>query len=253
MSRTNRITVARAFSRVPRVDLSIDCVLEDQMGRVYVENPAAPRAFQLRLGPFNYFAGDPQAPGSCGMVASLEPYAMLFPSADGWAELAKDVHGARLVEIPRYSFSSRQLRMEHLETMLRASEWCDKLVRVDSALATHLYRIPGHWFDLSDYESGEDFVARGLGYCLFEAGMPAAGGYSSLVCSRGIEVSIYVEPPYRRRGVAAALACALLIECLRAGMEPHWDAANVESCRLAEKLGYTATGEYRAWYVRPSD
>ncbi len=56
---------------------------------------------------------------------------------------------------------------------------------------------------------------------------------------------------YRRLGLATALACHLLRWCLQNNVDPHWDAANLPSCRLAEKLGYTATGLYRAHYVQP--
>ena len=33
-------------------------------------------------------------------------------------------------------------------------------------------------------------------------------------------------------------------------MEAHWDAANPESYRLAEKLGYVAVGTYHAHFLR---
>ncbi len=72
--------------------------------------------------------------------------------------------------------------------------------------------------------------------------------YSSLVCSQGIEVSIYVRERYRQRGVAAALGSRLLLECLRQGRRPNWNAANHESARLAEKLGYEFVKTYEAYY-----
>ena len=72
--------------------------------------------------------------------------------------------------------------------------------------------------------------------------------YSALVCSAGIEVSIYVDERYRQRGVATALASNLLIECLKQGLRPNWHAANRESYRLAKRLGYTFTETYDAFY-----
>jgi L-amino acid N-acyltransferase YncA len=47
--------------------------------------------------------------------------------------------------------------------------------------------------------------------------------YSSLVCSRGVEVSIYVDECYRERGVGDALASRLLLECKRQGLRPDRD------------------------------
>jgi RimJ/RimL family protein N-acetyltransferase len=48
--------------------------------------------------------------------------------------------------------------------------------------------------------------------------------------------------------MATALASCLLLHCLEDHRQPHWDAANPESCALAEKLGYRKVGEYRAYY-----
>jgi hypothetical protein len=36
---------------------------------------------------------------------------------------------------------------------------------------------------------------------------------------------------------------------MRNNAEAHWDAANPQSCKLAEKLGYIQTGEYQAYYL----
>ena len=58
LTKANRIRLARAFYPVPRVDFSIDCVLEGQMGAAFVDDSAHPAVFQIQVGPFVYFAGD---------------------------------------------------------------------------------------------------------------------------------------------------------------------------------------------------
>ena len=60
LNKANRIKLARAFKYVKRVDCSIDCVVEGQMGKVFVDDPNEPRVFRIQVGPFCYFAGDPQ-------------------------------------------------------------------------------------------------------------------------------------------------------------------------------------------------
>jgi GNAT acetyltransferase len=52
-----------------------------------------------------------------------------------------------------------------------------------------------------------------------------------------------------RKGIATALANRLLLECFHRGLEPHWDAANGESVKLAKKSGYTFKGTYDAYYI----
>lgn len=50
--------------------------------------------------------------------------------------------------------------------------------------------------------------------------------------------------------MAAACGAALILECLKRGIYPGWDAANMESVRLAEKLGYRLKGPYYTWAVK---
>jgi L-amino acid N-acyltransferase YncA len=77
---------------------------------------------------------------------------------------------------------------------------------------------------------------------------PVGIAYSSLVYSQGIEVSIYVAETHRRQGIATSLAASLLLACLQRRLHPNWDAANPESVKLAEKLGYHHTGSYEAYF-----
>jgi predicted GNAT family acetyltransferase len=75
-----------------------------------------------------------------------------------------------------------------------------------------------------------------------------SAAFSSLVCSQGIEISVYVEEAYRRQGVATALCSKLLLECLGQNLRPSWDAANDKSVKLAEKLGYRYLEQYDAYH-----
>jgi L-amino acid N-acyltransferase YncA len=103
--------------------------------------------------------------------------------------------------------------------------------------------------ELSTFDSAADFLERGIGFCVQDAGVTVGAAYSSLVCSTAIEVSVFVEQQRRKQGMATALSAALLLECLARGLHPNWDAANEASCRLAEKLGYVSTGSYLEHYL----
>ena len=98
--------------------------------------------------------------------------------------------------------------------------------------------------------SAEDFVQRGVGFYLDPQGTVVGAAYSSLTCSKGIEVSFLVLGGCRRQGVATILASRLLKWCMEHNAEPNWDAANPASCKLTVKLGDNQTGEYQAHYLR---
>jgi len=250
LNKGNRIKFARAFRNCKRVDLSIDCVIEGQMGKAYADDPENPAAFKMGVGPFAYFAGDARSPGAREMIKDLSSYPLLMPSAPGWIDLAKEVHGEKLALFPRYSFSSQHLSLGHLDHLLANSPFKDAIKRIDTAAAGEALAIQDGVLDLSDFDSAEDFVERGTGFRLMDHDSVMGVAFSSLVCSKGIEVSIFVFPEHRRKGVALALGSKLLKWCLEHHMDPHWDAANPESCTLAEKLGYVQTETYNAYYLR---
>ncbi len=242
----NRLRLAEAFRHNPRVDYSIDCVIEGQMGQAYADDPQRPTAWRITIGPFWYFAGDVDGPGGRALLAEFPPYNLLMPSPPAWTDAARQTWGDRLVVFPRYSFDAAGLSEAHLSAMLDASPHRDRVARADEALLAR----PDNYVALDDFDSAADFLARGVGYTMLEDDKLVGAAYASLVCSRGVEVSLFVDEPYRRRGIATALSAALLLECVRRGLRPNWDAANLESCALAEKLGYRPLGAYESYLYR---
>lgn len=247
LSKASRLRLAEAFRHNQRVDYSLDCVIEGQMGHAFVDDPAQPTAWRVTIGPFWYFAGDADSPGGRALMAEFPPYNLLMPSSPAWVALAKETFGHRLVSFPRYSFATDQLVDTYLAALLDGSPHHDRVRRVDAELLAR----PDNYVETEDFESPADFLARGIGYTMLEDDRLVGAAYSSLVCSRGIEVSLFVDESYRRRGVATALSAALLLECVRRGLRPNWDAANMESRALAEKLGYTFAGSYDSYHYLP--
>lgn len=248
LTRANRLRIAAAFRHNKRTDYSIDCAIEAQMGRAFVDDPAHPTAYRIVTGPFWYLAGDAHSPGGRRMIAGLPRYCFLMPSSPGWLEAAQEIFGGGLLPFTRFRFDTAGLSVPHLEGLLQESRYGDCLVPLDLGLAARLAGLPQSCLELSDYDSPEDFVERGFGFAAVGGSQVLGVAYSSLVCSRGIEVSIYVEEPFRRQGVATGLGSRLVLECLRRDLRPNWDAANPESYRLAKKLGFSFVEPYDAYY-----
>jgi GNAT superfamily N-acetyltransferase len=218
------------------------------MGKVFVDDPEQPTVFKLQTGPFCYFAGDPSGGAGQALIAALSPYSLLMPSTPGWEEAIRAVHTEKLHEFDRYSFSSERLEPAHLSRLCAASPWNGEIRPMDQAFAAEIWG-KDHFIDLSDYDSPEDFAQRGIGFYVQKGERVTGAASAPLVCSRGIEVSIFIEEKYRRQGMATALASHLLLASLERSLAPHWDAANPESCKLALKLGYKPAGQYTAFYL----
>lgn len=248
LTKVNRINLAKAFRNAPRVDISIECVLEAYMGKAFVDNAETPSAFKILVGPFFYLAGDAFGEGGQVMLKDIKPYNLFMSSSPGWVEECRRLYGERLVAFERYSFSSERLSLENVQQFCRKS--VHDIKQMDIAL---LERVQGHdhFIDISDFDSPSDFMERGIGYYAEKNGEVIGAAYSSLVCNQGIEISLFVLDDHRRQGIATALSANLVRWCLENNMDAHWDAANLESCRLAEKLGYVSLGKYQAFYLKP--
>jgi len=249
LTRCNRIVLARAFRDVPRVDLSIDCAQENQMGSAFVDDFENPRAFEIAVGPFRYFAGDPTVSEAQAMLKTLPLGSFLMPSAPDWLEAAQAIHGEKLVPLRRHSFSSKGLSIAHLRRLVERSGFAERVEAMDTAFAAGVWGRD-HFVDLSAYESPADFARRGIGFTVEEGDRIIGAAFASLVSTMSVEVSLYVLPDFRRQGIGTLLASRLLVACLETGRDPHWDAADSQSSRLAERLGYVPADTYVAHYLQ---
>ena len=95
-----------------------------------------------------------------------------------------------------------------------------------------------------------DFQRRGLGVGVVLDGKLVAGASSYSVYCGGIEIQIETHRAYRRQGLATACGAALILDCLDQGRYPSWDAHDLRSVALAEKLGYRRGAPYWVYVLR---
>mgnify|MGYP002508384539 CR=1 FL=1 len=71
----------------------------------------------------------------------------------------------------------------------------------------------------------------------------------------GAEIRLDQGVPVRRpgrqdgRGLATACGARLILECLDRGLYPSWDAIDLRSAALAEKLGYRRGDPYPGYWI----
>jgi hypothetical protein len=172
LTKANRLKLAKAFRHNKRVDFSIECAIEGQMGQAFVDDLARPAAYCINVGPFWYFAGDAHSPGGRRLMQSFPAYNLLMPSPADWPAVAGELYGDHLKSFPRHTLSAAQLSGDHLARLLAGSPLGGRVVPVSADLARQLAERPDGYFDFSDFDSAEDFVDRGLGYTILEDGEP---------------------------------------------------------------------------------
>lgn len=229
----------------------IEAVLEGRLGAAYADDPAAPRVACLTLGCYAIFGGDPQAAAVAAMVAAIEaPRELLFPDRAAWRARLHELLGSRLSPRPMQAFSGagqepaalRSLRDQLPDGFTLAQLDAAAAARLDADLEPHALQV---------FPNAEDFAAHGLGFAACHGEALACVASSYAISSRYVEVAIATHPTFRCRGLATAVAAAMMLQAREQGLEPCWNAANPVSQRLALRLGYRAAGICEVLFLTP--
>jgi predicted GNAT family acetyltransferase len=92
-------------------------------------------------------------------------------------------------------------------------------------------------------------MEHGIGYVILQNDEIISGASSYTYCDGRIEITIETREDFRKRGLALACAARLILECLERDIYPRWDAANIASVALAEKLGYRFSRDYGVYSI----
>jgi GNAT superfamily N-acetyltransferase len=225
------------------------------MGEVFVDDLDAPQTGVLAVPDFkiHILGGDTQSPEVKAYLENLPIFSFLLFGSEGWEQVLDKLHPGRWVVLSRYAFSSESLRIGHLSQFKERLPEEYRIKKIDLALAQRIKAEKNEVTEeqLFGFDSAEDFMERGIGYCILLGDEIVSIGAAGAACSKGIEIQINTRKKYERRGLASAVAAALIIDCLENAIDPNWDAATEVSAGLAQKLGYTLIQEYPIYaYMR---
>lgn len=221
--------------------------LQGIMGDIYTDNIFYPTSAMAILGDFCFLAGEPKEELALFLPKN---FTIMVPQNHKWADVIERCYGAGAKKVTRYAmkkepdvFKEDKLRM----AMVLPPEYSLKLI--DEKLF-YLCREQEWSRDLVlQYADYEIYQRLGLGIVVLKDGEIAAGASSYSSYQNGIEIEIDTKKEYRRRGLAYACGAALILECKKRKLYPSWDAQNLWSVALAEKLGYHFDYEYCAYEI----
>ena len=226
--------------------------LKDRDGltiRIFVTDPDAPRSAMLfDDDESEYYAGEPDRE----LVQSKQAKsAALMAKEEAWEPLFRECY-PEAERVTRYAIRRcRDFDREKLQSFVDALPEGYEIRRIDSEIYDLCEKVEDEDLDwlTGDFETKEEFLAKGRGFVVMKDGKIAAGASSAYCYCDGIEVEIDTHRAERRKGLATAVGAKLILSCLDDGLEPRWDAANLISVHLAEKLGYRFDREYAYYWV----
>jgi GNAT superfamily N-acetyltransferase len=221
----------------------IDTVLEGYFGTAYTDSVSHPTVARLDSGAFTLLGGDPGAAGVTDLL-HLAPISYVTPQSDEWRRRLKDEFGARVSALPFVDFSTVSLDPIHLARLAQLAPPRLDLVPIDRSLVEQLPSDMENPYFLENYQSADDFLERGLGYCILNQNRIVSAATSTARSRKAIDIEIATVPDYRRQGLGTVVGARLVATCLERGLEPRWLAANAASEALALKLGYVREETY---------
>ncbi len=225
--------------------LVLSC-LEQVMGKIYVTDPDHPKSAMAFLGQFAFYAGEPDR---ALVMEKPEGLVIMVPSNEQWAALIEECFPDIPREI-RYAIKKdTKFDPKKLERLIAALPAGYELRKIDGAIYDLCMESELFIDCVMHFGSKENYFSLGRGFAALKDGKLASVASSFSVYREGIEIEIDTVEEERRKGLASAVAAALILDCLKDGLYPSWDAANAESVHLAEKLGYEFSHEYPCYWV----
>jgi GNAT superfamily N-acetyltransferase len=227
----------------------IDSVLEGYFGSACADSASEPTVARLDSGAFTMLGGRPMAAGVKDLLR-LAPIYYVTPQNNEWRRLLQDEFGARISVLPFTVFSSVSLDPGHFAKLIRILLPTFELKRIDKPLAEQLPSDIGNEYFFENFWSVDDFLGRGIGYCILHQNTIVSAATSMAQSSKALDIEIETMPDFRKQGLGTVVGAKLALYCLEQEIEPQWLAANAVSEKLALKLGYVRGETYETFAIQ---
>ncbi len=226
--------------------------LQGYMGQAWADDAQRPASAQIIVGDFCVFAGLPNKELAAHIPAEFPSDTILMiPQNEAWAALIEQAYPSRFERVLRYAIKKEPDVFDRI----KLQSYIDNLPHgytlsmIDEALYTKAKAESWSRDLCSQFPSYASFEAHGVGVMALYGTIPVAGASSYSVYDKGIEIEVDTSRDFRRKGLALACCAKLILECLDRGLYPSWDAHDLRSVALSEKLGYHMDKEYVTYII----
>lgn len=175
---------------------------------------------------------------------------VIIPQSSDWNQ-----YMCKLPEVSiekRFSIKKKDVSSFDSEYLLTLTSKLEKgycLKQIDKKIAEKLLSEEWSRDFCGNFEDVQDFEKRGIGVVIMKDCEIVCGASSYSSYQGGIEVEIATRKEYRNRGLATICSAELILLCKEKGLQVNWDAANLASVKIAEKLGFQFDKEYRTYVM----
>lgn len=218
-------------------------VLDGVMGKAYVDNTLNPQIAFLVVRSYCFMSGNLSKEKLKDIINDNFKNFILIPS-DSLKSKIESIYKDSIIKRQRFSIKKEvKFNENKLKDMVNKIPSKFEIVKINKNLADRIKKED--FINITD-----DYEKNGIGYCCMYNKEIIGVASSNIFYKDGIEVNIRVKENYRRRGIATAMAANLILECLRENKKISWDAYNINSVKLAEKLGFEFDSAYDTYLMK---
>jgi len=245
-----RDNVKSLFNEYPYLRLVISQVFKRPLGEVWADDPDNPRVAMVVIAGIHALAGSSGLNTTFELLELIpEGHPIVAPDIR-WSTLVRRKWGEKVRVQTRTAFSSDSLDVNHVSKLKGKLPNGYSLKRIDLKIARAM-GTRGEELIRPFFGSLETFIECGVGFSVMHGQIPISAAFSGVpIEDDQFDVQVYTvdESRYRRKGYATLASAALIEYSLENGLEPHWDAQNEPSIKMALKLGYTDSVQYDIYY-----
>ena len=220
--------------------------LQKVMGKIYVTDLESPKSAMAFVGCFAFYAGEPNKE----LVSNKpEGFIIMTPQNKAWEACIEECF-PKAKKVTRYAIKKdTKFDTDFLRNIIKELPNGYELKEIDEKIYDMCLPDPVTRDFVSSFGSKEKYLELGRGMVILKSGRIVAGASSYTRYKEGIEIEVDTVESERKKGLATVVCAAIILRCLDEGLYPSWDAQNMNSVHLAEKLGYEFSHEYTAYEV----
>ena len=236
-------------------DIEFRSCIEGNMGRAWADRKDNPSVAVVLIADFLFLLGyteDMKEAADIRELLGQFKRRIIVMYDNRWGEFIEKNFPENHKKFSRYALKREPevFKRDRLENFIKAVEPEYHIDKIDASNYNIVLADDLMADCCSNFSSLEDFLKNGIGYLIMRDGLVISAASSYTYCKGSIDITIGTQEEYRKRGLALAVASKLILDCMDRNIYPVWDAANMESVALAEKLGYHFEKEYQVYSIR---
>lgn len=258
VKKKDRFRISHLFQSMH--DTVILSCLQGHMGRAWTDDLYHPALAIIQGGDFCFLAGSDQSPFAYEMIEKLLTItglklAFIITDNNKFGDMAELAYSENCRKIQRYRIKKKEneFDLDYLRSIVKQLPNEYNLSPIDEKWYEEALRESWSEDFVSNFLSKDDYIQRGIGRVITYKNRIISGASSYSIYDSGIEIEIATRTEFRKQGLALITGAALILACRDKGLYPSWDAANMMSVRIAEKLGYEYDKPYDTYVIRRGD